>query len=224
MNHDRPPAPAAIPDPSSQTTPPAADLTLGDTAPGHDMVGVPVTTPDGDTVVVLDHCVNDITRVETWSLFDAHRVLPTSTPVTVTRPDGRALSALRRAFAHLIDRFRMLSVDHAVATGHHQRILGEIRGYAIDRHLEGCFELDDLNCFLPRFHLQPYQPRYTVAFTLTGTYQVESNADNDEESVRQDAEDTLRPNLQFTPWVIDSSEDYDVAVNSITHHDERAGT
>jgi hypothetical protein len=226
--HTTPPV-TPQPPPPLPTPAPAVPLLLADVAPGRDLAGTPVTTWDGDTVVVLDYdpvldYEPDVALSEVWSQRDGTRVLPAHTPVMPAQPDGPAFTCLRGAFAHLLDRVRTVATDRSVDRAHHQRVLDDIRCYAIDRHLDGCFDRDHLNAFLTSFGLPPYQRRYTAPFTITGSYQVEATVDNDEESVSQDAEDTLRPDLRFTPGVVESSEYYDVIVNTITLDDERAGT
>jgi hypothetical protein len=90
--------------------------------------------------------------------------------------------------------------------------LAEIRDYVIADYRADEFSRDVLDAFLARFDLDPYQPRVKVTYTITGSFEVDSdNADD----VENDVDNYLRPDLDDVTDVVVDSDDYSVSVDSV---------
>ncbi|HEY6796822.1 MAG TPA: hypothetical protein VI248_19295, partial [Kineosporiaceae bacterium] len=215
MNTD----PAHLPDPPPPTPiPPEPDplastrgVTLADVAPGRELHGIPVRTVDGRIVVVLDWAEHDPAQVRVWSDRGGAGDMAASTRATTITDPRLAAGALRCALATQIEAFRDLYGHLGYVMGTHERVLGEIRDYAIDRFLDGTISRQGLDHFLAHFHFDPYVTRYRVTYTITGRYDVEDTDTRlDTDTVRLDAEDNLIVDLNTVAGVVDRSDDYTV--------------
>src|SRR5439155_16967254 len=90
--------------------------------------------------------------------------------------------------------------------------LAEIRDYVIDRYRDDELARDVLEAFLSRFDLDPYQPRVKVTYTITGSFEVDSDNTH---NVENDVENNLRPDLDDIDDVVDYSDEYSVSVRSV---------
>ncbi len=90
--------------------------------------------------------------------------------------------------------------------------LAGIRDYAIDQYRDDEISRDVLDTLLARLGLDPYQPRVKVTYTITGSFEVDSdNADD----VENDVDNYLRPDLDDVTDVVVDSDDYSVSVDSV---------
>jgi hypothetical protein len=212
-----PPPPAVIPPsgvlPPNPTPDPtsAREVTLADVAPGRELHGIPVRTFDGRIVVVLDWAEHHPTWVQVWSDRAGPQDMVASTPATTILDPRLAAGALRGALATQIEAVRDLRAQLGYIVGTHQRALGEIRVYAIDRFLDGTISRQGLDLFLAHFRFDPYITRYRVAYTITGGYDVEDTDNHlDAETVRLDAEDNIIPDLNTIADMVDNSDSYTI--------------
>ncbi len=89
------------------------------------------------------------------------------------------------------------------------RTLAGIRDYAIDQYRDDQISRDVLDAFLARFDLDPYRPRVKVAYTITGSFEVDSdNADEVENNVEQ----YLRVDLDDVDDIVEYSDEFSVSV------------
>jgi len=97
------------------------------------------------------------------------------------------------------------------------RRLAEIRDYAIEQYRESEISRDVLDAFLSRFNLDPYQPRVKVTYTITGSFEVDSDDPNE---VENDVDQNLRVDLDDVDDVVDYSDDFQVSVRSVEPVDD----
>jgi hypothetical protein len=97
------------------------------------------------------------------------------------------------------------------------RRLAEIRDYAIEQYRESEISRDVLDAFLSRFDLDPYQPRVKVTYTITGSFEVDSDDPNE---VENDVDQNLRVDLDDVDDVVDYSDDFQVSVRSVEPVDD----
>jgi hypothetical protein len=91
------------------------------------------------------------------------------------------------------------------------RTLGAIRDYVIAEYRADEVSRDVLDTFLARFDLDPYQPRVKVTYTITGSFEVDSdNADEVENNV----EEYLRVDLDDVDDIVEYSDEFSVSVRS----------
>ena len=91
------------------------------------------------------------------------------------------------------------------------RTLAGIRDYVIADYRADEFSRDVLDAFLARFDLDPYQPRVKVAYTITGSFEVDSdNADEVENNV----EEYLGVDLDDVDDIVEYSDEFSVSVRS----------
>jgi hypothetical protein len=90
--------------------------------------------------------------------------------------------------------------------------LDAIRDYLIDRYRDDELTRDVLDAFLSRFDLDPYQPRIKVTYTITGSFEVDSD---NTYNVENDVDNNLRPELDDIDDVVEYSDEYSVSVRSV---------
>jgi hypothetical protein len=200
---------------------PVSARPLGDFLPGRPAAGqLVVTLPSGDQVVVVGRA--DDGQVEVWSLGRITRRDPDTAASAVTDPAARdgllaevvhglgeqRHAATGRATAAVADR------DHDRET--HERVLTDIRAYAVDKHQAGDICRSGLNDFLTAFGLPEFQPRVRVRYTLTGSYDVDAD---DADAARSDARGYLKPDLSELDNVIDDSDTFTVHVDDVEELD-----
>jgi hypothetical protein len=97
------------------------------------------------------------------------------------------------------------------------RTLAEIRQYAIDQYRDDELSREGLNAFLNRFDLDPYQPRVKVTYTITGSFEVDSDNTNE---VENNVEQNLGVDTAYVDGVVEYSDDFDVSVSSVEPVDD----
>ena len=90
--------------------------------------------------------------------------------------------------------------------------LAEIRDYVIADYRADEYSRDVLDAFLARFDLDPYQPRVKVTYTITGSFEVDS--DNAGE-VEDNVEEYLGVDLDNVYDVVVDSDDFSVSVSRV---------
>jgi hypothetical protein len=126
---------------------------------------------------------------------------------------ARQAALLRQALAHedqqaRVSRRRLEAAEHG-----HAATLADIRGYAINQHHAGHLSRGRLNDFLRTFGLALFEPQQRVAFTITGSYLVDSDAPD---RVRDDGHDRLAVTFDRLDAVVSGSDIYTVAIDSVT--------
>ncbi len=132
-------------------------------------------------------------------------------PLPPTRP-GRPLPQLRRA------RHRQRPHQPTPPTPHNR--LTSTPGANIRDH-DGARELDDthrsgLNAFLTAFGLPTYHPRVRVTYTITGSYDVDTD---DADAAARDARGYLKPDLSELDNVLDDSDTHSVELDQVDELD-----
>jgi hypothetical protein len=137
-----------------------------------EFTGPAVVTLEDTDVVVLDYVTSDTVAVWHDGAIADH---PASTPViSIADPDQRQI-ALRRALLNLNHQREQALADRAAEVTRHTATLQQIRDYAIRQHRRGIICLSGLNTFLSHFGFALYEPRLTLRFAITGTYEVASD-------------------------------------------------
>lgn len=143
---------------------------------------------------------------------DTVLAVPVTDPARQAELLGAALAAdlaVRRALAATAEQRRTeLNQLRASQAG----TLAGIRDYAIDQYRDDEISRDVLDTLLARLNLDPYQPRVKVTYTITGSFEVDS--DNAGE-VEDNVDDYLRPDLDDIADVVVDSDDYSVSVDSV---------
>lgn len=196
---------------------------LRDFLPGGPATDLAVTLPSGDQVVVLRRA--DDGQVEVWSAATGHttRRDADTQASPVTDPAGR--DGLLCAAVHELAEQRHTATVHATRAvadrdrerEDHERVLADIRAYAIDKHLDGdqiC--RSGLNDFLEAFGLGVFEPRVRVHYTLTGVYDVEGD---DPDAAERDARGYLKPELSELDNVVEDSDSHTVRVDRVEELD-----
>jgi hypothetical protein len=142
----------------------------------------------------------------------------TTLAVPVTDP-ARQVELLRAALAADV------AARHSLADTVQQRVteldqlraanaqrLTDIREFVIEQYRQTDISRDVLDAFLARFDLDPYQPRVKVSYTITGSFQVDSD---DTDAVETNVEDYLRPDLDEVDDTVEDSDEYSVTVRSV---------
>jgi hypothetical protein len=215
--------PAAAPHPDGATRPDGPVLTrpLADFLPGgpaaHQLA---VTLPSGDQVVVLRQANNG--QVEVWSF--GHVTRREADTVVYAVADSARRDGLLTQVVHGLAEQRRVAIDRAAEVAAerdaerdaHERVLSDIRAYAVDKHQDGTICRGGLNDFLTAFGLPEYEPRVRVYFTLTGSYDVDGE---DADAARRDARGYLRPDLSALDNVVEDSDTFTVHVESVEELD-----
>ncbi|HEY6796545.1 MAG TPA: hypothetical protein VI248_17860 [Kineosporiaceae bacterium] len=199
------------------TAPPTADgetagRTLSDFAVGDSHAGCGAITELGIEAVVLGYTDADPNTVD---IYTRHGVLtlPADTPATPMPTDDRHLALYRACAVHLIDQTRDARLDQQAEAAAHERILDQIRAYAIHQHLEGHYCRDGLNAFLRTFGMPTYDPRVRVDFTITGSYEVDTT---DPGYAERDARGYLKVDLTQIDNLIDDTDTSTVEITDTT--------
>lgn len=58
-----------------------------------------------------------------------------------------------------------------------EQVLGDVRAFLIEHVRDGQLDQQDANAFLRRHHQPPYAPRLQVAYTVTGTFEIDGDHD-----------------------------------------------
>jgi hypothetical protein len=90
--------------------------------------------------------------------------------------------------------------------------LAEIRDYVIADYRADEYSRDVLDAFLARFDLDPYQPRVKVTYTVTGSFEVDSDSAGE---VEDNVEEYLGVDLDNVYDVVVDSDDFSVSVSSV---------
>ena len=90
--------------------------------------------------------------------------------------------------------------------------LDRIRDYVIEQYRDSEFSRDVLDAFLGRFDLDPYRPRVKVTYTITGSFEVDSD---DAGEVEDNVEEYLRVDLDDVEDVVVDSDDFSVSVRRV---------
>ncbi len=211
-------------DGTGPTTPPGGPIAtrpLGDFLPGRPAAGqLAVVLPSGDRVVVVGRA--DDGQVEVWSLGRLTRRDPDTTASPVTDPAAR--DGLLAEVVHGLAEQRHAATEratHAVEDRDrdretHERVLTDIRAYAVDKHQAGDICRSGLNDFLTAFGLPEFQPRVRVRYTLSGSYDVDAE---DGDAAHRDARGYLKPDLSELDNVLDDSDTFTVHVDDVEELD-----
>jgi len=201
---------------------PAVTRPLGDFLPGGPTAGhLVVALPSGDQVVVVGRA--DDGQIEVWSFGRITRRDADTAVSAVTDPAARddLLAAAVRGLGvqrHTATQQAARAVeDRDRERENHERVLADIRAYAIDKHVDGnqiC--RSGLNDFLEAFGLGVFEPRVRVHYTLSGVYDVEGD---DPDAARRDARGYLKPELDELDNVVEDSDSYTVRVDRVEELD-----
>jgi hypothetical protein len=86
----------------------------------------------------------------------------------------------------------------------------------VEHHQDGDICRSGLNDFLEHFGLPVYQPRVQVHYTLSGSYEVDTD---DPDAASRDAHGYLRPDLGQLDNVIDDTDSHTVTVDRVEELD-----
>jgi GGDEF domain-containing protein len=111
---------------------------------------------------------------------------PGTRAVLITDPVTRAW-LLTEAFA-LTRRTYLWAAREMTAERQHvqdartdrERFLGDVREFLIAQLRDGQLDRERVNDFLQRHHQPPYKPRLRVAYTITGTFEIDGDHDPDD--------------------------------------------
>jgi hypothetical protein len=136
-----------------------------------------------------------------------------ATPVSDhhTRAEFLAAAASDLAGIHALDQAQLDGTE-----ARHQKVLDDIRSYAVARHLEDSICRGGLNAFLETFGLPTYDPRIRVSYTITGSYEVDTD---DADAAARDARGYLKPDLTELDNVIDGSDTYTIQLGQVDELD-----
>ena len=197
---------AAIPFPLSTFVPDHSQASTGSAA---------VVTVDDRVVVVLR--VDRINGgVQVHDPVRSIHTLPADMPATPvsddrTRAEFLAAAASDLAGIHALDQAQVDGAD-----ARHQKVLDDIRGYAVERHLAGDICRSGLNAFLENFGLPTYDPRIRVTYIITGSYEVDTD---DADTAARDARGYLKPDLSELDDVVDDSDTHTIQLDQVTELD-----
>jgi hypothetical protein len=202
----------------SALTPLPDPVPLSDFVPDHSQASTgsaAVVTVDNRVVVVLraDRVGGG---VQVHDPVRSVHTLPADTPATPvsdhrTRAEFLAAAASDLAGIHALDQAQLDGID-----ARHQKVLDDIRSYTVERHLAGDICRSGLNAFLETFGLPTYDPRIRVSYTITGSYEVDTD---DADEATRDAHGYLKPDLSELDNVIDDSDSYTVQLGHIEELD-----
>lgn len=170
-----------------------------------------VVTVDGRVVVVL-RADRTSGGVQVHDPVRSVHALPADTPATPvsdqhTRAEFLAAAAADLAGIHALDQNQLADTETR-----HQRVLNDIRGYVVERHVAGDLCRDGIDRFFEAFALPTYDPRVRVSYTITGSYEVDTD---DTDTASGDARGYLKPELGELDNVIDDSDTYSVHIDHV---------
>jgi len=87
----------------------------------------------------------------------------------------------------------------------------------IEQYRDSEYSRDVLDAFLSRFDLDPYQPRVKVTYTITGSFEVDSD---DADEVEDNVEQNLRVDSDDVDGAVEYSDNFDVTVRSVEPVDD----
>ena len=125
-----------------------------------------------------------------------------------------AEAATRQALAETAEQ-RRTELDQLRASN--AGTLAEIRDYVIADYRADEYSRDVLDAFLARFDLDPYQPRVKVTYTITGSFEVDSD---DADEVEDNVEQNLRVDSDDVDGAVEYSDNFDVTVRSVEPIDD----
>jgi len=190
--------------------------------------GEVVTTELGQTVVLLhpttarphtrDH--GEPRALSRYDLVEVHaggRVvhLPAEALVTPVTDPAVQLDAVRAAVDALAHRHRADVHTQDTARAQHTRLMDDLRAFAIERHLAGDTDAGELNQFLHHFGLPTYQPRLQVRFTITGTFDITGEPE-DNLAVEDEARRHLRVHFDDLDDLIPGSPTVAIHIDDVT--------
>ena len=183
---------------------------------------VTVTLSDsGVDAVILGRAGTDLVE----ALRDGRivRYPDTTLAVPVTDP-ARQVELLRAALAAdvaarqtLADTVQQRITELDQLRAANAQRLTDIREFVIEQYRQTDISRDVLDAFLARFDLDPYQPRVKVSYTITGSFQVDSD---DTDAVETNVEDYLRPDLDEVDDTVEDSDEYSVTVRRVEPADD----
>jgi hypothetical protein len=183
---------------------------------GPDLPLAVTLTSSGADAVLLGRA--DTASVEVLRDGRIVREADTVLAVPVTDPTRQA-ELLRAALAAdvaarqaLAETAQQRSTDLAELRVSSTGTLAGIRDYVIADYRADEFSRDVLDAFLARFDLDPYQPRVKVTYTITGSFEVDS--DNAGE-VEDNVEEYLGVDLDDVEDVVVDSDEFSVSVRSV---------
>ncbi len=209
------------PAPSNGTGPATTTRPLADFLPGGPAATRPaVTLPSGEQVVVLRR--GDDGQVEVWAHGRILRRDPDTAAFAVA--DSAYRDDLLAAVVHGLAQQRNAAAEQAAQAERdrdqerqaHDRVLADIRAYAVDKHLGNTICRSGLNDFLEAFGLPVFQPRVRVHYSMTGVYEVDAD---DADTARRDARGYLKPDLSQLDNVIDDTDTFTMHVESVEELD-----
>ena len=187
-----------------------------------------VTTELGEIVVILhptssgrprsqDDERRTLSGYDLVEVYATHRVahLPADALVTPVTDPAEQLRATRAAVDALAYRRRVDVQTQDTLRAEHARVMADIRAFAIERHLTGDTDAEELNEFLVHFGLPAYQPRLQVRFTITGSYQVTGEPD-DIPAARDEARRHLSVHFDDVDDLVHGSQTVQVHVDDVT--------
>ena len=95
--------------------------------------------------------------------------------------------------------------------------LDAVRDYAIEQYRDSEFSRDVLNALLDRLGVDAYQPRVKVTYTITGSFEVDTD---DPEDVESNVEQNLRVDSDDVDGVVEYSDDFSVDVRRVEPVDD----
>jgi hypothetical protein len=98
-----------------------------------------------------------------------------------------------------------------------RQTLDEIRDFAIEQYRDDELTRTMLDTFLEKFDLEPYRPRVTVTYSITGSFEVDSD---DSDQVEYDVDQNLRVDLDEIDDVVEYSDNVNVSVTSVEPSDD----
>jgi len=177
-------------------------------------------TEGGIRVVVLRR--SDPAPVEVWQSSQLLRLLDDTQASPITDP-ARRDDLVRRALRSLAEQRHAATQPVVAARGDRdryqaepERMLRDIRRYAIDRHRGGEVCREGLDAFGARFGLDPYQPRLRVA-RITGTVQV---ATDNRDTAEYQVPHYLAVDASAVDDAVEDSADIRVAVTAVEPVDD----
>lgn len=191
---------------------------LRDFVPDHSQAssGSATVVTVNDRMVVVLRADRTSGGVQVHDPVRSIHTLPAGTPATPvndhhTRAEFLAAAASDLADIHALDQAQLVDTD-----ARHQKVLDNIRGYAIAQHLEDAFCRDGLNAFLTTFGLPTYNPRIRVTYTITGSYEVDTD---DADTAARDARGYLKPDLTELDNLIDDSDTHHLELEQVDELD-----
>jgi hypothetical protein len=183
------------------------DELLGDTDGCGTVVHLPYLCVDAIVLERRGHMVDLLFDGEgPRSLYDKASVQPVDGP-------ARQAALLRQALTHQRKQALRSQSRMNAPAGRDADTMAAIREHLIDEHRRGGISRSQLDGFLRAFAMPALQLQSRVAFTVTGTYLVNSG---DTSSIRDDGQDQLAVVFEALRDVVAESDIYTVTIDSVT--------